>query len=124
MLHKNSMLGDQHIIHNWEAASSVEREALSVVEADIGKVCFQVDNSSFYILSAVTPSVVWTQLKDAAASLVEANAYTDSEVSALSSSLPSLYQPLADNLSDIASMSMVGQLGKTLVVNATEDGFI
>lgn len=58
MLHKNAPLGDVHIVHNWAVADAVARAALSVVTADIGKVCWQQNNDSFWFLKNTTPTWV------------------------------------------------------------------
>lgn len=56
MLHKNISTNDNHIVHNWTVSDSAARVALSTTlgSADIGKIAYQTDNSSFYILQAST----------------------------------------------------------------------
>lgn len=51
MLHKNSPLGDNHILHNWAVANEAARLALPVVFSDRGKVAWQLDTNVFYFLS-------------------------------------------------------------------------
>lgn len=51
MLHKDILVGDGHIIHNWEVANTAARNALVVTAADKGKVAWQLDNNVFYFLS-------------------------------------------------------------------------
>lgn len=123
MLHKNAFLGDRHAIHNWSVASSVERLALVVAEEDIGKVCRQEDDDSFYILAAISPSVVWNSVVTSGELdnvLVAATSHTDTEIAALST----VYQPLSSKLTDVATVDMTGNTGLVLKVNATEDGYI
>jgi hypothetical protein len=80
MLHKNVPLGDNHFIQNWEVADSTERAALSVTEDDIGKVCRQVDNENFYILSDYSP-MAWIQMiSGAAVELSNVNTFTKAQI--------------------------------------------
>jgi hypothetical protein len=50
MLHKDAVVGDIHKIQNWAVADEAERLALTVIEADEGKVCLQLDTPDFFIL--------------------------------------------------------------------------
>lgn len=61
MLHKDSSLGWRHAIHNWEVADSAALAALSVVAADIGKIAFQIDTGTWYILTDNSP-VTWATI--------------------------------------------------------------
>jgi len=66
MFHKLSPLGQQHFVHNWSVANAAARTALAVVAADIGKICYQVDTTDFWILrNNVGP--VWANITLAAA---------------------------------------------------------
>lgn len=51
MLHKNILVGDNHVIHNWAVADLAARNALVVTAADKGKVAWQQDTNVFYFLS-------------------------------------------------------------------------
>ena len=61
MKHEHIFLGDIHKIHNWEVESMTAREQLVVVGLDIGKICWQKDDDSFWFLKQHSP-VVWAQL--------------------------------------------------------------
>lgn len=56
MLHHEAPLGDIHKLYNWEVADTTARDNLSVVAADIGKVCKITNPLSLYILTAVSPA--------------------------------------------------------------------
>lgn len=51
MLHKNVLVGDNHILHNWEVATAAARLALVVVAGDKGKVAWQIDTNVFWFLA-------------------------------------------------------------------------
>ena len=53
-----------HVLQAWEAANAAARTAIVGVAADVGKVCRQADDGSYWVLTAA-PST-WTRL-DAAA---------------------------------------------------------
>lgn len=57
MLHKNVLVGDNHIIHNWEVANAGELAALIVVVTDCGKIVWQKDTDLFLLLKSVGPTV-------------------------------------------------------------------
>ena len=63
MLHKNAVVGEIHPIHNWSVANTAARTALVVTAADIGKVCRQLDDDTFYLLRDTGPNV-WTVFAD------------------------------------------------------------
>lgn len=61
MLHRDSNLGDQHKAHNWEYANAAARESASgFTSSDLKKLAYQVDDSSFWVLVATTPT--WVQV--------------------------------------------------------------
>ncbi len=55
--HNTAVSTDLHTLIRWTVADSTARLALSVVTADIGKLCLQSDTGACYILTATTP--VW-----------------------------------------------------------------
>lgn len=55
MLHKGIPLGDQHFLQNWEVADEAARLALVVTNADIGKMCRQLDTGAFHLLLEDSP---------------------------------------------------------------------
>lgn len=58
-------LGGQynHAVHRWTAADEAARLALTdLVETDLGKVCWQQNDNSLWLLAAVSPEVVWTAI--------------------------------------------------------------
>lgn len=55
MLHQAITPPYNHVIHSWEPATEVDRLALTVVPADKGKIAWQKDNDSFWILLADDP---------------------------------------------------------------------
>ena len=60
--HKNSPLGDQHILHNWEYADAAARTgATGLVSADVGKACKQMDTLALYVLTNHSP-VTWATM--------------------------------------------------------------
>lgn len=61
MLHKNITTGDVHYIQNWSVADTTARDALSVVAADVGKVCQVTGTSTYYILTDDSP-MTWQSL--------------------------------------------------------------
>lgn len=58
MLHKNINIGDVHKIHNWVVANTTELNALVVTSQDIGKVAWQTDTDTFYVLTNNSP-ITW-----------------------------------------------------------------
>ena len=66
MLHKNIALGDRHAAHNWEYANAAARtSATGFVSGDIGKIAWQLDNDSFWVLKATTPT--WAEVSSSTA---------------------------------------------------------
>lgn len=61
MLHKNITTGDVHYIQNWSVADNTARDALSVVAADVGKVCQVTGTSTYYLLTNNSP-MTWQSL--------------------------------------------------------------
>lgn len=57
MLHKDSILGDRHPIHNWSVADATAKAALVLASTDVGKVLYQVDTGEYQILASVGPAV-------------------------------------------------------------------
>lgn len=51
MLHRNIVVGDNHIIHNWAVANAAARTALVVLPGDKGKLAWQLDTNVFYFLA-------------------------------------------------------------------------
>lgn len=57
LLHSASTAGlGNHVQQRWSVADETARNALSVSEADLGGVCFQLDNRGLYDLVAVGPA--------------------------------------------------------------------
>ena len=62
MLHSNIPLNDRHAPHNYEYADATAREAaVGFVNGDIGKLALQLDDYSYWVLSATTPAWVNVQ---------------------------------------------------------------
>jgi len=73
--HKNSPLGEQHPIHNFEYPDITARTTASGLEpSDIGKGALQLDNSTFWILLDNSP-VLWGQVTTASG-LADPHAFT------------------------------------------------
>ena len=51
-----------HMPFGFIFADSTERGAYSPLVTDLGKMAWQEDDDSFYILTAVSPSTVWTEI--------------------------------------------------------------
>ena len=61
MKHNSLGLGDIHRLANWEYATTAARLAATGFSADdIGKIAKQIDNNTFWELTAVTPA--WLQV--------------------------------------------------------------
>lgn len=60
MLHRRALIGDIHKVHNFEYSNEASRLAANLLEEDIGKIAWQTDNDSFWILKAASP-VSWFQ---------------------------------------------------------------
>ena len=57
MLHRNATLGDRHGIENWQYADSTARAtAADLVTADVGRIAYQLDDSTYWRLTATTPT--------------------------------------------------------------------
>lgn len=61
MLHSNATVGNIHPAHNWAVADATARSALVPVLADVGKLCWQQNDGSLWILSDDSP-VTWMQV--------------------------------------------------------------
>jgi len=65
-LHSAQTVSDGiHIIQAFVFGTAAARLAFPVTAADIGKVAFQIDNESFFLLTSITP-VSWTAIGGAA----------------------------------------------------------
>lgn len=51
MLHKDALASDIHIVHNWAVADAAALAALVPIAGDNGKVAWQQDNNTFYVLA-------------------------------------------------------------------------
>lgn len=61
-LHKELTGDNVHVIHKWEFADAAARAAASgIVADDIGKLAWQMDDDSFYVLTDTGPNV-WTAI--------------------------------------------------------------
>lgn len=112
MLHKNIPAEDNHAAYTWAVADEAARLALSVVSADIGKICWQQDADLFFFLKATTPT--WVSL---GSSLLALDDLTD--VSAMT---PAVGASILWNGSEwIAQLPSTGGVGaaKTLFLNQT-----
>jgi hypothetical protein len=97
--HADIPLGEIHLIHQWSYASAAARTGASgFVSADIGKVAYQTDNSSWWVLTATTPT--WAELTGTGGS--STTAFLD--------------------LTDVDPSSYSGQAGNHVRVNSTPDG--
>lgn len=62
MLHR-SQTGEQvHTPFRWIVADQTEREALSVLSDEVGKLAWQTDDNTVHVLAAVSPSTVWANV--------------------------------------------------------------
>lgn len=61
MLHRSIVVGDNHILQNWDVADATARNALVVLASDIGKVARQTGDSTFWAL-ANNVGPVWVEL--------------------------------------------------------------
>lgn len=62
MFHDEHGTGARHAIHNWEYADATERGAAVAADfedADIRKIALQLDDDSYWQLTARSPSPVW-----------------------------------------------------------------
>lgn len=59
MLHKSIPLAERHASHNYEYANAAARTgATGFVAGDLGKLSWQTDDNTFWILTATTPTWV------------------------------------------------------------------
>lgn len=97
--HADIPLGEIHLIHQWSYANAGARTGASgFVSADIGKVAYQTDNASWWVLTATTPT--WAELTGTG---------------------PSGSTSFFD-LTDVDPSSYSGQGGNHVRVNSTPDG--
>jgi len=75
MLHRNVLAGDNHIIHNWEVADATALAALVPVAGDDGKIAWQQDNDSFWVLVDYA-APTWKQLLSSASGATAASSVT------------------------------------------------
>lgn len=73
MLHKNIPAGEVHVVANWIVADATARNALTPAAADVGKVCWQTDDDSFWALKSDSP-LAWARIGGSASTL---NGLTD-----------------------------------------------
>lgn len=59
--HSDAPAGEIHVWANWEVADSTARLALTVAAGDVGKVAWQQDDDSFWLLADDSP-MTWVQL--------------------------------------------------------------
>lgn len=77
MFHKNILAADNHHIVSWFVADAAALAALVPVAADLGRVAFQQDTGTFYILQDDSP-VVWKSISNPSAAdlaIVDAGGY-------------------------------------------------
>ena len=60
-LHRDVSTGNVHVVHNWTYADQATREAASLLPADVGKVAWQLDDDTFWILKDDSP-LTWVAL--------------------------------------------------------------
>lgn len=63
--HKDLAGSNNHVIHTWEASDATARLALAVTSVDVGKICWQKDDDSLYILKSHSP-VTWKSVRNEA----------------------------------------------------------
>lgn len=69
-LHKNITVANNHMAHAFEYADATARGAATgFVSGDVGKLAFQTDDSSFWVLTATTPT--WVAVGAGAAGAVD-----------------------------------------------------
>lgn len=62
--HVDAPAGEIHVWANWEVADSTARLALTVAAGDVGKVAWQQDDDSFWLLTDDSP-MTWVQVAGA-----------------------------------------------------------
>ena len=61
MLHKNIGVGNNHIPYNWVFTDTIMRESSTgYISSDIGKLSFQIDDSSIWLLTSTAP--IWNKI--------------------------------------------------------------
>lgn len=55
--HKDAPLGERHPLHQWTFANAAARTTAFYISTDIGKEAFQLDNQSFWRVTAVSAGV-------------------------------------------------------------------
>jgi hypothetical protein len=61
-----------HVVHHWEVADAAARLALTVVQAQSGKVAKQLDDNTYWLLRKVTGGIVWARVDEEGAPLSSA----------------------------------------------------
>jgi hypothetical protein len=61
MLHKRIQAGDIHQLHNFEYPTATARLAAGVIAEDVGKVAWQLDDDTFWVLKVHSP-IEWVRL--------------------------------------------------------------
>ena len=51
-----------HVVHDYEVADAAARLALTVIELDVGRVCRQLSDNTWWILARFTGGVVWKRI--------------------------------------------------------------
>ncbi len=133
--HKDLPIAEIHVIQQWEYADASARTGASgFVTADRGKVAKQIDNDSWWVLTAITPT--WAELTGTGVSTtflaltdVDPSTYSGQggnlvAVNATPDGLEFITPPAGDflNLTDVDPSSYSGQAGQLVAVNSTPDG--
>jgi hypothetical protein len=61
--HKELSGSNNHVIHTWEASDATARTAIVVASVDVGKICWQKDDDSLWILKNHNP-VTWKSVRN------------------------------------------------------------
>lgn len=56
MLHKELGPNQNHVSHSWEASDFAARDAIAVYSGDVGKICWQKDDNTFWVLIDTGPA--------------------------------------------------------------------
>ncbi len=133
--HKDLPIAEIHIIQQWEYADASARTGASgFVAADRGKVAKQIDNNSWWVLTATTPT--WSELTGTGATStflaltdVDPASYSGQggnlvAVNGTPDGLEFITPPAGDflNLTDVDPSTYSGQAGQLVAVNSTPDG--
>lgn len=59
--HSSASLGARHPVHNWEFTDASVRAAYVPVTADIGKIAYQLDDKTFWVLKTQSPAA-WNSI--------------------------------------------------------------